>query len=524
VMIVNGLKLETKLYLGFGMILCLALACGLYPMLKMRSIISKYQLARDENLEATLSAFNLRLWTAAQIKATRDGIIHAQQSMGDFGQAVREFEDARERASEFRLLLDEAEEKGYLDEEHKEALDRYDQEEKQFLNSWQKAKGIMLKGGSSAEAEAVMRGQGDGAVAAAAELAASLQDKAHEMSAEAKAEASRSTTLALFMIGVCIVLGIGIAISITSGTSRKLKAAIEELGELCEQMSSSARQVSLASQKLTKGATQQATSLTETSSSLTEISSMTSHNSGHAGEASSMISESAKALEQAEKAMDSLTSAIQDISLASYQMARIVKTIDEVAFQTNILALNAAVEAARAGEAGAGFAVVAQEVRTLAMNAAEAAKNTTLLIKDTVQKVVCGSQLVSRTNKTFQDMIASSKKVQDLVAAIAASSQKQAAGVGQISRVVAEMDKAIQATSTLAEETASASKVLNAQAELVKEIVSQLMTMIGGPRGTGNTLPIGLRVTGAASNIDIQAIGSKNIPYHGMKNNPHILN
>ncbi|MEW6379209.1 MAG: methyl-accepting chemotaxis protein [bacterium] len=519
---VERLKLGTKLYLAFGVVLSLMMAGGLYTMVNLHSIAARYRLAIQGNLEVALDAFALRSWTASQIMAASQAVIR-YQSQGDFGQAVKEFEEAKARAGDYRLLLNEAEEKGYLDEEHKEALDRYDREQIQFLDSWQKARGILLRGGSMADVDAVMRGQGDRAIAAATELAGSLRDKALGIAGQADTDTSNSTIIILLTLGICLVLGIGAAISITSITSRQLRAVIGDLGDICEQMSASSKRISSASQKLAKGATEQAASLAETSSSLAEISSMTSHNSGNAGEANSMMSESAKALEQVEKTMLSLTSAIQDISLASYQTARIIKTIDEVAFQTNLLALNAAVEAARAGEAGAGFAVVAQEVRSLAMNAGDAARNTTTLIKDTVQKVVSGSELVSKTNKAFQDMAASSRKVRDLVAKIAAASQEQALGIGQITRAVAELNTLMQTSSSSAEETASASEVLNAQAERMREIAYQLITIVGGSASDG-MLPIDRRLTGLSPYAGIQGIRSKHIQHERMRNNPHILN
>ncbi|MCU0583737.1 MAG: methyl-accepting chemotaxis protein, partial [Syntrophales bacterium] len=139
--------------------------------------------------------------------------------------------------------------------------------------------------------------------------------------------------------------------------------------------------------------------------------------------------------------MTELTQSMEDISKASDETSKIIKTIDEIAFQTNLLALNAAVEAARAGEAGAGFAVVANEVRNLAMRAAEAAKNTSVLIEGTVKKVREGSELVERTGGAFAEVSRSAAKVADLVAEIAAASSEQAQGIDQINKAVAEMDK-----------------------------------------------------------------------------------
>jgi len=173
---------------------------------------------------------------------------------------------------------------------------------------------------------------------------------------------------------------------------------------------------------------------------------------------------------------------MEEISGASEETSKIIKTIDEIAFQTNLLALNAAVEAARAGEAGAGFAVVADEVRNLALRAAGAAKNTEGLIEGTVKKVNDGSELVNRTNEAFQQVAESASKVGELVSEIAAASNEQAQGIEQVNRAVFEMDKVTQQNSANAEELSSAAGEMNAQAEQVNGFVNELIALVGGSR------------------------------------------
>ncbi|MBF0243415.1 MAG: methyl-accepting chemotaxis protein, partial [Desulfamplus sp.] len=158
------------------------------------------------------------------------------------------------------------------------------------------------------------------------------------------------------------------------------------------------------------------------------------------------------------------------------------KTIDEIAFQTNLLALNAAVEAARAGEAGAGFAVVADEVRNLAMRAAAAAKNTAALIEGTVQKINSGSKLVSTTNEAFGKVAGSSAKIGDIVAEISGASNEQYNGIEQVNIAITEMDKVVQKNAATAEESASASEELSAQAEQLRDYVGDLVMLVKGTR------------------------------------------
>jgi methyl-accepting chemotaxis protein len=210
-----------------------------------------------------------------------------------------------------------------------------------------------------------------------------------------------------------------------------------------------------------------------------EMSSMTQQNADNAKHANSLMEEAKNTVQRADVSMKELTVSMREISGASEETSKIVKTIDEIAFQTNLLALNAAVEAARAGEAGAGFAVVAEEVRNLAMRAAEAAKSTSVLIEGTVKKIKAGSDLVNKTNEDFIEVAKNSGKVGELIEEISAASTEQAQGIGQVSKAVAEMDKVVQQNAANAEESASAAEEMNAQAQNMKGITDSLNQMVG---------------------------------------------
>jgi len=188
---------------------------------------------------------------------------------------------------------------------------------------------------------------------------------------------------------------------------------------------------------------------------------------------------------QANGAMSRLTASMDEISKASEEVSKIIKTIDAIAFQTNLLALNAAVEAARAGKAGAGFAVVAEEVRSLAMRAADAARSTADLIEGTVRKIAEGSQVVGNTNGEFSRVAVSISKVGELVGEITAASQEQAQGIEQINKAIGEMDKVVQQNAATAEESASASEDLSAQAEQMDAFVKELLIFAGGMENGG---------------------------------------
>ena len=262
--------------------------------------------------------------------------------------------------------------------------------------------------------------------------------------------------------------------------TRPINRIIKGLNEGADQVASASSQVSSASQSLSEGASEQASSLEETSSSLEEMSSMTRQNADNATQADTLMKNAKQTVGKANTSMGELTTSMDEISKASEETQKIIKTIDEIAFQTNLLALNAAVEAARAGEAGAGFAVVAEEVRNLAMRAADAAKNTSGLIEGTVKKIKDGSDLVTTTNEAFTEVATSASKVGELVGEIAAASNEQAQGIDQVNKAVAEMDKVIQQNASNAEESASASEEMNAQAEQMKGVVGELIALVGG--------------------------------------------
>ena len=278
---------------------------------------------------------------------------------------------------------------------------------------------------------------------------------------------------------IALLIGIALAVLITRSITKPMSRLAETLNDGAEQVASAAAQVSSASQSMAEGTSQQAAAVEESSSSLEEMSSMTRQNADNAIQANNHMKETHKVVEHASESMSKLSRSMEEISQASEEISKIIKTIDEIAFQTNLLALNAAVEAARAGEAGAGFAVVADEVRNLAMRAAEAAKNTANLIETTVVKVRNGSELMKVTQDAFDQVAQSAKKVAEIIDEIAKASEEQAEGIEQINRAVSEMDKVTQQNAANAEETASASQQLNAQSAKLKEIVAEIVSMIG---------------------------------------------
>ena len=279
---------------------------------------------------------------------------------------------------------------------------------------------------------------------------------------------------------IALLAGIVASVLISRSIAKPLNKISEMLWAGADQTTSACGQVSGASQSLAQGASEQAATIEEASASIEEMSSMTKQNAANAAEANSIASIALDSANTGSQAMGRMTSAIADIKNSSDETAKIIKTIDDIAFQTNLLALNAAVEAARAGEAGKGFAVVAEEVRNLAQRSAEAAKTTSQLIEESVQNSERGVTISSEVADALSEIASNNGKVSDLITEIAAASKEQAQGIDQINTAVSQMDQVTQSNAANAEETAAAAEEMDAQAEELKRQVDQLRVIVNG--------------------------------------------
>jgi len=301
-----------------------------------------------------------------------------------------------------------------------------------------------------------------------------------------------STTMIVGLI-LAGIFGIALAVLLTHGITKILTTISNALDDGSNQVVSAAAQVAASSQSLAEGASEQASSLEETSASLEEMSSMTKRNADNTRKANELAKEARDAADRGVGDMQTMAIAMDAIKVSSDDIAKIIKTIDEIAFQTNILALNAAVEAARAGEAGMGFAVVADEVRNLAQRCAQAAKETSGKIEGAIVKTSQGVAISSKVAQTLNDIVTKARQVDELVTEVANASREQTDGITQINMAVGQMDKVTQSNAANAEESAAAAEELNSQAEVMKQSVAELLQLVGGKSAAAEISAVSVR-------------------------------
>jgi methyl-accepting chemotaxis protein len=290
----------------------------------------------------------------------------------------------------------------------------------------------------------------------------------------------------IFIMGVLVLLVVTGAFFVLNQRMiiRPLELSIERISESREQSGQASREIRDASGSLAEAASEQAASLEQTSSSLEEMAGVTKQNADSAQKVKDLATEARQAADLGANDMQQMSQAMLDIKQASDGIDKIIKNIDEIAFQTNILALNAAVEAARAGEAGLGFAVVAEEVRNLAQRSASAAKETAAKIEDSIVKSNRGVEISARVAANLEAIVAKVRKVDEVVAEIAAASKEQSQGIEQVNIAVTQMDRVTQSNAAMAEQTASAAEELNAQSKSLEEAVEHLIILVEGVRQT----------------------------------------
>jgi len=309
-----------------------------------------------------------------------------------------------------------------------------------------------------------------------------LSEQNKKMLEEDKRNAIGRSQASSWTAGIVIVLTLGMGVCIgwlirrICGTLNRLAA---QMAHGSSEVANAAAQVSASSQSLAQGASEQATSLEQTSSSTEEITSMTRKNADNSRDSAELMSLMSEEVAKGNRKLEEMVASMSEISRSSEKIAHIIKTIDEIAFQTNILALNAAVEAARAGEAGMGFAVVADEVRNLAQRCTQAAKDTAALIEDSIAKSADGGRKLNEVTTAIAGITDKAEKAKVMADEVHVGSQEQSRGLDQISKAIAQMEQVTQKTAASAEQSAAAGEELNAQSQTLQQLIGELTDFVG---------------------------------------------
>jgi methyl-accepting chemotaxis protein/methyl-accepting chemotaxis protein-1 (serine sensor receptor) len=289
-----------------------------------------------------------------------------------------------------------------------------------------------------------------------------------------------------------VVISVAIALVIVKTTGAVLGISVQELTAGAGQVAAAAEQLSGAAQSMSQDASSQAAALEETSASMEEMASMTRQNAENSHQGAQLMGQVDKHVSESERVLQGMVTSMQGIQESTSKVSRIIKTVDEIAFQTNILALNAAVEAARAGEAGMGFAVVADEVRNLAQRALQAAKDTSSLIETAISNAQEGDRRVREVAESITAISGSVGQAKRLVDEVSAASLQQTQGIDQVSKAILELEQLTQRTAANSEESAAASEELSSQAEVTMSVVARLNALVGArarqfaSQGTGH--------------------------------------
>ncbi len=298
------------------------------------------------------------------------------------------------------------------------------------------------------------------------------------------AQNTKDATTANIILLATIVSSFGLLVALGLMISRMITGpiteAVDQLEEGASQVAAASSQLSAASEQLASGTSEQAAAIQETSASVEESDSMVKQNTENTQEAAILAKKTKDYASKSNSEMEKMVISMDELKKSSDDIAKIIKVIDEIAFQTNILALNAAVEAARAGDAGKGFAVVAEEVRNLAQKSAQATKDTAIIIEKNISLSNQNTMTTKQINEDIKEMDLQSQKVSELLNEIAVASKEQSQGIEQIDKAIQQMEQVLQSNATTAEESASASHELSSQASSVKDIVNTLYAMVEG--------------------------------------------
>ncbi len=471
------MKLATKIYVTVFAALGVGAAAALFLIVTIREQRADYASLMGTEIRQIDTVRQMQLTFKKQVQAWKDVLLR-----GEDPEELRKYsEEFRTNAAAVsnmgRTLREEvadAAARGLIDDflaAHAELGAKYESALQVF---------VAAKGLNPQAVDKIVKGQDRAATDLVDKVVEALGNvvRRESVSQDEKSR-NRIWTAALALILAFAGVAAGSTIVIRN-LARTLQQAVTALNEGADQVAGAASQVASSSQSLAQGSSEQAASLEESSASSEEIHSMARKNSENSRAAAELVTQSQNRFLETNGMLNEMVAAMGEIKAQSDSISKIIKVIDEIAFQTNILALNAAVEAARAGEAGMGFAVVADEVRNLAQRCAQAAKDTAALIETSIAKSNDGKARVDQVAAAIRGITEQSARVKALVDEVNLGSEQQMKGTEQVARAVAEMEQVTQRTAANAEEGAAAAEELTAQSNAVKDVVARLAVLVDG--------------------------------------------
>jgi myosin heavy subunit len=487
-----------RLVLGFGIVMGIVLALGAFTARELLLIRAASEQVVTDALPGTALSGELVALTKNQLSLTLKHL--AATDPGELDAVEREMaltkETVTQKLAAYEKTITEAEDRA-LFERVRPAREKYVERFSRVI--------ALSRAGRKDEASRLYTAEVEPAYQNLEQAVQAVSDwnVTHGAEAGKAVQTAVTTTLTtvLVVLGLANLAAALVAFVIVRGTTAILRRAVTSLAEGAEQVASASEQLSAAAQSLSQGTTEQAASIEETSASMEQMASMTRRNAEHSRQAATLMQSVDRKVHESNAVLGEMVASMAAIKESSDKISRIIKTIDEIAFQTNILALNAAVEAARAGEAGMGFAVVADEVRSLAQRSAQAARDTAALIEESIARSGEGTVRVQHVAASIRGITEAVSEVKGLVDAVSAASQEQTQGIEQVSHAIAQMEKVTQTNAGTAEESAAASEELSAQATQSMEIVRQLEALVGGQNGARRAASVQRRPAGAPAKV-----------------------